>query len=488
MRGGPCTGKTKLARALSEALNASLISVEDIRDSIPEITNSQGSDFHRDLKFQKQVCYKLAWGVARAQLKLGLRVVIDSPLMDDSDDMIDFADETDAAVLVIECIPSDRTMWMSWVDKRVNGENSGWYRLVKGEDLKSQMVKYGDSTHDLILFGHSKIAVDTTLFKIEEQVSTVIDFINSDHQNQDSNYGDLINQELERLGIEDAETSRDVAEKLVKQWKQMVSVTEDVQSLEEREIHRHCHHHELSLSDYREENSVCKLCSGTISDGQRSYSCKDCGYFLHESCGNLPLPNSIELEFHDQPLALARSTKTFTCNVCNLNADQEFYCCSRCFFIVHIKCALLPAAFNPEPEWHNHSLVLSVLENSHFICQACGESGQKASYKCSHSTQCDIFFHIKCALLPSKVKHELKHPCWFKLKSSFERDDVFCDKCEEGIKVKHSAYYCEDCDYTYHLSCVAGDDFWGFAAAANHAYAILQKKEEDQPNSNINEV
>jgi predicted kinase len=72
MRGYPGTGKSTIARALARALHASLID----RDIIRQV----GVDILGNLPAIGRFSYELMFALTREQLKLGLSVVIDTPL------------------------------------------------------------------------------------------------------------------------------------------------------------------------------------------------------------------------------------------------------------------------------------------------------------------------------------------------------------------------------------------------------------------------
>jgi predicted kinase len=72
MRGYPGTGKSTIARLLATALHAPLIDRDIIRQ--------MAVDFFGDLPQVGQFSYELMFALAREQLRLGLSVVVDTPL------------------------------------------------------------------------------------------------------------------------------------------------------------------------------------------------------------------------------------------------------------------------------------------------------------------------------------------------------------------------------------------------------------------------
>ncbi len=72
MRGYPGTGKSTIARAMARALHIPLIDRDVIRQVIVNILGNHAEVGH--------IAYEIIFALAREQLKLGLSLVIDTPL------------------------------------------------------------------------------------------------------------------------------------------------------------------------------------------------------------------------------------------------------------------------------------------------------------------------------------------------------------------------------------------------------------------------
>ncbi|ESQ28969.1 hypothetical protein EUTSA_v10023934mg, partial [Eutrema salsugineum] len=166
------------------------------------------------------------------------------------------------------------------------------------------------------------------------------------------------------------------------------------------------HNHPLWVFKSQEEDEI--ICSGCELDltGQ-AFKCmkKDCDYFLHKSC--FDLPGEITHKSHpDHPLTLLYSPpygQSYGCNACGELGSGFTYNCSECQYDVHVGCAFIPET--AEPEDHEHPLTL--LYNT---------------------------------------------PC----KGREDGVMFICDVCEEDMSEDLWVYYCKECDYGTHVqSCEA---------------------------------
>ena len=97
MRGYPGTGKSTIARLLAAALQAPLIDRDVIRQA--------AVDLFGDLPQVGQFSYELMFALAREQLRLGLSVVVDTPLTYRTtyDQCKELAQSFQTAMLVVHC-------------------------------------------------------------------------------------------------------------------------------------------------------------------------------------------------------------------------------------------------------------------------------------------------------------------------------------------------------------------------------------------------
>jgi predicted kinase len=109
MKGPPGSGKSTVARALGARLAWPVIDKDDARDFLADD--------------QAGLSYRIMLAVARTQLRQGLSVIADSPLGYGKfyGAAMEAADETGAAVAVVECECSDRELWRSRIEGRASG-------------------------------------------------------------------------------------------------------------------------------------------------------------------------------------------------------------------------------------------------------------------------------------------------------------------------------------------------------------------------------
>ncbi len=109
MRGLPGSGKSALSRALSKHLSWPLIDKDDVRDLLGDEIPGIGG-----------LAYDIMFNIARRQLLQGLNVICDSPLVArvSYDRAQAIAKETQASLVVIECVCSDESLWRSRITER----------------------------------------------------------------------------------------------------------------------------------------------------------------------------------------------------------------------------------------------------------------------------------------------------------------------------------------------------------------------------------
>ncbi|CAN6836287.1 unnamed protein product [Brassica oleracea] len=169
------------------------------------------------------------------------------------------------------------------------------------------------------------------------------------------------------------------------------------------------HNHQLRIFKSQEGDEI--ICSGCELDliGQ-AFKCtkKDCDYFLHKSCFDLPRETKHKTH-SDHPLTLLHSPP------------------------------------------YGHS----------YTCDACGQYGSGFTYNCS---ECQYGVHVGCAFIPETVKREdHDHPLTLVYNTPCKgREDgamFICDVCEEDMSENLWVYYCKECDYGTHVhSCAVYED------------------------------
>ncbi|CAK9148453.1 unnamed protein product [Ilex paraguariensis] len=227
-----------------------------------------------------------------------------------------------------------------------------------------------------------------------------------------------------------------------------------------RELHHSDHpQHPLTLllgSPYPTHNFECDACN--MKREGFHYHCTLCAYHLDFHCASLFLDGSKTEENvrHRHPLVLMdrSNINTNICSWCPRLLSGKIYGCSPCKYFVHKLCYESPTEIK-HPFHPKHPLTLFPrIDRSHEWCNACDNKIHGTGFCCK---PCHIFLHVQCALLPQHAKYERhRHPS-FKLSYAIKddgSDEYYCHACEERLYEKW-AYYCESCDYTAHMACLA---------------------------------
>ncbi|CAD5186720.1 unnamed protein product [Musa acuminata subsp. malaccensis] len=184
MKGHPGTGKSTLARAISAALACPLLDKDDVRDCTLPVQHalSDTGTAVAAAGLLNDLSYSVIWRLAATQLRLGLSVVVDSPLSRRAhlDRLLDLAHGAAAAgVVVVECRPKDAAEWRRRLEARGAAAGSGeegWHKPGTWEDLQRLLEGYQGCT-DFDVSDVPRLVVDTTA--ADEMVATVLEFIRS---------------------------------------------------------------------------------------------------------------------------------------------------------------------------------------------------------------------------------------------------------------------------------------------------------------------
>ncbi|WRX17127.1 DC1 - like 10 [Theobroma cacao] len=150
----------------------------------------------------------------------------------------------------------------------------------------------------------------------------------------------------------------------------------------------HWHPLQLVLEKKKEEDQVCcficqKLCSGSAT----AYGCKQCEFFLHNSCMT-SIPRKINHFFHPCPLILLTSPFIYTCGGCDERGSfLTFSCgrsllayrCDKCEFTLDKDCAKLTPSFKYGP--HPHLLTL-IDKTDRISCDICRKKANNFCLRC----------------------------------------------------------------------------------------------------------
>ncbi|XP_047962145.1 uncharacterized protein LOC125206977 [Salvia hispanica] len=97
--------------------------------------------------------------------------------------------------------------------------------------------------------------------------------------------------------------------------------------------------------------------------------------------------------------------------------------------------------------------------NSWRLTCAAGCSSDIPYYDCYRccSSPCDFIVHVKCAVLPASVssrRWDRHHPLLLTSDATLNRPgDFYCDQCETQMNPKRWMYHCRSCDISFHPQC-----------------------------------
>ncbi|THG04945.1 hypothetical protein TEA_012167 [Camellia sinensis var. sinensis] len=467
MKGHPCTGKTTMAQKLAKALNCPLLADDDVRRCIaqkdlpppPPTTTTTTTETER----LNNLSFGILCEIASIQLRMGHQLIIDLSLHHEAhlEKLLQLSASTKARLVIVECIPRDRYEWKQWLEHRSESEEMPFcYKPSTWDDLNSILLElYNNSDYDMKHV--PKLVIDTTEYVKDCKLADAVQYIAAAHHqtNVCLDFHEWVrrNNGLNKKPLLDTKTNDD-DDDAGQEW-----LEEEVDA----------HYHEFTLS-YANENSVtditCGGCLQPISDSDQVYykcSDSDCSLFAHKLCAELSIDKK-QLQPHQQPPFLQSLPHEYAfpeihrCESCQAN-DKSFDECAECLFETNLRCGLLPSIVHHN--CHEHPLTIMLNPFSYWVefeCMACGESGKNASYSCY---VCDpegsVGCHLGCALLPQTFKYKY-HRHTFKISTNVDRDveesnEFYCDVCEEERNPNHWVYYCDECNFPCHLTCMTFD-------------------------------
>ncbi|GJN10237.1 hypothetical protein PR202_ga28315 [Eleusine coracana subsp. coracana] len=159
MKGHPGSGKSTAARAIAAALRCPLLDKDDVRDCTLPLEGAVAA------RMLNELSYAVLWRVVERQVRLGLSVVVDSPLSRRAH--LDALTCLPAAlVVIVECRAVDEEEWRRRLEERgasvVNGGGGGgWHKPKTWGELQKLVEGYQGCT-DYDVGDVARIVVDTT--------------------------------------------------------------------------------------------------------------------------------------------------------------------------------------------------------------------------------------------------------------------------------------------------------------------------------------
>ncbi|XP_075658706.1 uncharacterized protein LOC142628505 [Castanea sativa] len=259
------------------------------------------------------------------------------------------------------------------------------------------------------------------------------------------------------------------------------------------------HDHQLIRSIWKLIKFTCDFCG---KEGNLPYCCVQCDFALHSRCA--ACPRRLKVYRHNHPLHLTSSLEVHQsdspiCLLCVRKVDTLWlYYCSRCDFVAHLYCAMLPSnreyinlqeqkeeqsteSKTEDPELHQSfdSEICKVIKTT------VGEDGTEIAAEIKHFSHehdlkltdeipnntkcngygvfrcatCEFVLDFKCATLPQTTwynQHE--HPFTLCYTPEDDSGEYYCDICEEERDPKKWFYYCAECNFPAHCDCILGEN------------------------------
>lgn len=155
--------------------------------------------------------------------------------------------------------------------------------------------------------------------------------------------------------------------------------------------------HELVIHKHVKPNIYvkCNMCNN-ICNGMFFY-CKTCNFYLDIKCASLP--STIKYVAHRHPLRQLFNDSWAYCKACG-KWDRAYRCfgCKDCKFFLHESCIFLPGTINHRWDPHPIPLVHPPIKDhpEEFYCEICEQEIDGTSHSFYFCRACDQSFHVLC--------------------------------------------------------------------------------------------
>ncbi|KAK3026785.1 hypothetical protein RJ639_040263 [Escallonia herrerae] len=214
------------------------------------------------------------------------------------------------------------------------------------------------------------------------------------------------------------------------------------------------HWHQLFPMEPQITNSeevVCCGCKKQIANNN-AYICRDCNFFLHKTCAELP--NAIQHLSHKKHMLTLLPRARYVssrCGVCKSVWNTLIYNCEVCqLFDTCIACFVLGKIKHPS---HDHPIIPMEAHNhdgKEAICYGCRKSIVDDGYSCK---DCNFFLHKTCVDLADEIQTfaHPQHPLTLVLQQRWNIRPLHCGCCGESWA--WFFYYCELCKFKLCVPC-----------------------------------
>ncbi|PPD73803.1 hypothetical protein GOBAR_DD29260 [Gossypium barbadense] len=242
--------------------------------------------------------------------------------------------------------------------------------------------------------------------------------------------------------IEDEKQCEELYEKSMQS--SIIPVIEVNEAGEATKIQHLSHQHCLVLT-YKMEEEIDRKCDGCMLPiSNIFYYCSECPFFLHKTCAELP---RIKQHWFRQSNATLNFDSFEKCDFCHRHSSGFFY--KTEYWDMCLRCAKVADII--ECEGHQHFLFFDFKYREK--CNGCGANINKGAFRCG---KCRFALDFGCLTLPHSALHKIDE---HKLKLTYhdDKEQSYCDICEQYRDPSLWYYSCSVCDTSAHPKCVLGN-------------------------------
>ncbi|KAK8350346.1 hypothetical protein V6Z11_A06G204900 [Gossypium hirsutum] len=219
----------------------------------------------------------------------------------------------------------------------------------------------------------------------------------------------------------------------------IIHVIEVNEAGEATKIEHFSHQHCLVLA-YKMEEKIDRKCDGCMLPiSNIFYYCSERPFFLHKTCVELP---RIKQHWFRQSNATLNFDSFKTCDFCDQYCSGFFYHVG--YWDMCLRCAKVADII--ECEGHQHFLFFD-FKGSEKFCNGCGNRCSPGAFKCG---KCKFALDFGCLTLPHSALHKIDEHM-LNLTYHDDKEQSYCDICEQERDPSRWYYSCSICDTSAHL-------------------------------------